>query len=78
MATSLVNLATILGSQEKYAEAKPLAERALAIQVKTLRSDHPYIAHTFATLAEIHKALGDDAKAADFAKRAAAIREKKE
>ena len=43
-----------------------------------LGDDHPDLAETFDTLAEIHKGLGDEAKAAKFAKRAAAIREKKE
>ena len=64
--------------QGEHAEAKTLAERALAIQEKALAEDHPDLAETHETLAEIHIGLGDEAKAEEFAKRAGAIRAKAE
>jgi tetratricopeptide (TPR) repeat protein len=64
--------------QKRYAEAKPLAERAFVVLEKALGSGHPDLADTLETLAGIHKGLGDDAKAADYSKRAEAIRGQKD
>ncbi|MEK7727705.1 MAG: tetratricopeptide repeat protein [candidate division KSB1 bacterium] len=41
VATSLNNLALLLQSQGKYAEAEPLFRRALEIFEKSLGTDHP-------------------------------------
>lgn len=68
-------MAAVLGDQEKYAEAKLLAERALAVQEKALRPDHPDIAKTLDTLAGIYKGLGDEEKADAYLSRAELIRE---
>jgi tetratricopeptide (TPR) repeat protein len=58
-----------LYQQGRYAEAIPLAIRALAIHEKALGPDHPNVA-------ALYDSLGEDAKAEPLYKRALAIVEK--
>ena len=44
LATSLNNLAEVYRLQGRYAEAKPLYKRSLAIREKTLGPEHPELA----------------------------------
>jgi Tetratricopeptide repeat len=45
-ATSLDNLATLHWKQKKYAEAKPLFQRSIAIYEQQLGTSHPYTINT--------------------------------
>jgi len=60
----------------KFAEAHPLAERALEIQEKALGPEHPEVAYSLNDLAELYRNKGDYAKAEMLHLRALAIREK--
>src|SRR6266705_554827 len=60
----------------KYAEAVPLAQRALAIREKALGPDHPDVASLLNNLAELYRAQGRYADAEALFKRSLAIREK--
>jgi CHAT domain-containing protein/Flp pilus assembly protein TadD len=60
----------------KYDEAIPLAEQALAIYEKNLGPDHPQVATSLDSLAELYWAKGDYAKAEPLYQRALAIKEK--
>jgi CHAT domain-containing protein/Flp pilus assembly protein TadD len=60
----------------KYAEAIPLAQRALAIREKALGPDHPDVATSLNSVALLYDNLGRDADAEPLYKRALAIREK--
>ncbi len=60
----------------KYAEAIPLAQRALAIREKALGPAHPKVAKSFNDLAALYQAMGDSAKAEALYQRAQSIKEK--
>lgn len=60
----------------RYAEATPLAERALKISEKVLGPEHPDLASAFNTLAEMYRIQGDNVRAVPLFRRALAIREK--
>jgi tetratricopeptide (TPR) repeat protein len=60
----------------RYAEAKPLYERALAIRERALGAHHPHVALSLNNLAGLYRALGQYAKAEPLYERALAIREK--
>jgi tetratricopeptide (TPR) repeat protein len=60
----------------KYAEAIPLAQRALAIREKALGSDHPDLVETLNNLAYLYHAQGRYAEAEPLFKRSLAIQEK--
>jgi len=60
----------------KYAEAIPLAQRALAIQEKALGPEHPAVATSLNNLAALHNSMGAYAKAEPLYQRALAIDEK--
>src|SRR6202521_4695264 len=60
----------------KYAEATPLAERALAIREKALGPDHPDVAQSLNNLAELYDNQGRNGETEPLYKRALAIREK--
>ncbi|AGY57187.1 tetratricopeptide repeat protein [Gloeobacter kilaueensis] len=59
----------------KYAEAQPLAERALAIQQKILGPEHLQVARSLGGLANLYRDQGDYATAKTLAQRALTIRE---
>jgi CHAT domain-containing protein/Flp pilus assembly protein TadD len=60
----------------KFAEAMPLAQRALAIAEKALGPNHPDVATSLDNLVELYRVLGHSADAEPLAKRSLAIREK--
>jgi CHAT domain-containing protein/Flp pilus assembly protein TadD len=60
----------------KYDEARPLAERALAIREKALGPDHRDVAASLNTLGTLHLSKGDYAKAESLYQRALVIWEK--
>src|SRR5262245_47854217 len=60
----------------KYADAVPLAQRALAIREKALGPDHPDVAQSLNTLATLYSKQGLYAETEPLYTRALAIREK--
>src|SRR5580658_3420397 len=60
----------------RYAEAIPLAQRALAIREKALGPNHPAVAQSLNILALLYDGQGRYAEAEPLYKRALAIREK--
>ncbi|CAN0413880.1 unnamed protein product, partial [Laminaria digitata] len=62
--------------QGKYEEAGPLCERSLAIREKALGPDHPDVANSLNTLAELLRKQGKYAEAEPLYARCQAIREK--
>ena len=76
VATSLNNLAALLKTQGKYAEAEPLYRRALAIDEKALGKDHPDVAIDLNNLALLLKTQGKFAATEPLFRRALAIDEK--
>jgi tetratricopeptide (TPR) repeat protein len=75
-ATSLSNLAGILGAQGAYREARELLERALAIREQVLGRDHPDTARSLNGLANLLRAQGACGEARPLVERALAIRER--
>ncbi|HAX74953.1 MAG TPA: kinesin, partial [Cyanobacteria bacterium UBA11372] len=65
-----------LYQQGKYAEAIPLAQRALAIREKALGSEHPDVAASLNNLGLLYIQMGNYAQAEPLYQRALAIREK--
>ena len=72
-ATSLNDLAQLLGDQGDLAGARPLFERALAISEKVLGAEHPYTATSLRNLARLLQEQGDLAGARPLHERALAI-----
>ena len=72
---SLNSLAFAYDEIGRYAEARALAERALAIQLGELGPSHPEIALCYNNLGNIASDEGDFARATDYYRRALAIRE---
>jgi tetratricopeptide (TPR) repeat protein len=64
-----------LHGRARYAEARRLLERALAIREAHLGSDHPDTAHSLNNLAGVLRAQGDLAGACLLFERALSIRE---
>jgi len=54
VATSLSNLAALHDSQDQYAKAEPLYNRALAIREKALGPEHPDVATSLNNLAMLY------------------------
>src|SRR5438094_320413 len=69
-------LASLLHNQGELAAARPLFERALAIDEKALGPDHPTTAPSLNNLAYLLQAQGDLAAARPLFERALAICEK--
>ncbi|MGB3509129.1 MAG: tetratricopeptide repeat protein [Microcoleaceae cyanobacterium] len=63
-------------SQRGYREAKPLLQRALAINEKALGADHPHVAISLKNLAALYYSQGKYAEAEPLLQRALAINEK--
>jgi tetratricopeptide (TPR) repeat protein len=76
VAATLNSLAQGYRSQRKYAEAKELIKRALAMQERLLGSDHVDVASSLNRLALCYRALGKRAKAKPLFERALRLREK--
>ena len=62
-----------LHREGRYAEALPLAEKALAIREKNLGPDSPGVAYTLNNLALLHEALGEYQAAEPLYRRALTI-----
>ncbi|MDN5872639.1 MAG: tetratricopeptide repeat protein, partial [Nitrococcus sp.] len=75
VATSLNNLALLYQAQGRYEEAEPLYRRMLAILERALPPNHPYRAVGAKNYAELLRKLGRDKEAAQWAAKAAAIRQ---
>jgi tetratricopeptide (TPR) repeat protein len=76
-ATSYQELAELLGSQKKYAEAEPLYRRAIELREKVLGSNHPELAASLEGYAAMLRGAGRAAEAEPLETRARAIRERK-
>jgi tetratricopeptide (TPR) repeat protein len=74
-ARSLNNVAFEYDEIGRYAEARALAERAVAIEIAELGPTHPEIATCYNNLGNIASDEGDLTRAADYYRRALAIRE---
>ena len=61
----------------KYAEAKPLYERSLAMDEKILGPEHPALAESLKNYAELLRKMGRDDEAAKMEARALATRKPK-
>jgi len=75
-ARSLNSIAFAYDETGRYAEARALAERAVTMQIAALGSTHPEIANCYNNLGNIASDEGDLTRAADYYRRALAIREK--
>jgi CHAT domain-containing protein/tetratricopeptide (TPR) repeat protein len=75
-ATRLNSQVQELYSAERYKEAMPLAQQAVAITEKALGPEHPDTATSLNDLANLYQATGAYAQAEPLFKRALAIREK--
>ncbi len=76
LATSLNDLGEVYLLQRRYAEAKPLHKRALAIKEKALGPEHPSVATSLENYAALLRKTGRDIQAAKMEARAKAIRAK--
>ena len=76
VAACLHNLAELYKAQGRYAEAKPLCQRALAIYEKALGAEHPSVAISLNYLADLYYAQGRYDEAEPLYRRALAIKEK--
>jgi len=74
VAETLDNLAQILRSQGRVAEAEPLARRALSIAVKALGAKHPDFLPMLENLTAICRDLNKEDEARQLEQRLAAIR----
>jgi tetratricopeptide (TPR) repeat protein len=63
-------------SQGRYGEAEPLFKRSLAIREKARGPDHPDVARSLSSLAELYRSQGRDDEAEPLLKRALEIRRK--
>jgi serine/threonine-protein kinase len=73
----LASLATVLDAQDKYAEARPLLEQAIALEETTLGREHPMLAGPIGSLANVLAAYGHFDEAQRAYDRAIAIIDKK-
>ncbi len=68
-------LASLYALSGRYAEAEPLAKRAVAIREAALGPDHPDLAHSLHILGGLHAMQARYAEAEARARRALALRE---
>lgn len=78
VAAGLSNLAMVLRDLGNPGEARPLAERALAIAEATYSPDHTIVAARLNNLSMVLQTLGDAAGERILAERAAASRQPRE
>lgn len=76
VARPLTSLAKVHVAQDRYAEAEPLFERALAIREGVHGPEHLFVAETLIGLASLRKKQGRAAEAIALYERALAIKEK--
>ena len=57
----------------EYDKALEYSEKALAIELKQLGPEHPYVAQSYMNMAFVHKAKKDLAKAKEYWEKAYAI-----
>ncbi len=69
-------LAALYFAQAQYAKAEPPAQRALELREKALGKEHPDVAESLATLAEVARGKSEFAKAEPLYQRALKVREK--
>ena len=72
LAATLNNQAERYKEEGRYADAKPLYKRALAIRQEALGPDHPDVAQSLNNLADLYSAQGRHADAEPLYKRALA------
>lgn len=73
-AKNLIQQASQLYKQGKYAEAIPLVQRALAMQEKVLGAEHPDVALSLIALGELHLKLGNHDQAESLFRRSRTTR----
>lgn len=73
-AKNLIQQASQLYRQTRYAEAIPLVERALAIQEKVLGSEHPDVGLSLIALGELYLQMGNPAQAEPLFRRSRTTR----
>src|SRR5262245_11555226 len=71
--TILDTLVRIYNSQVRHKEAKPLAERSLALREANLGPNHPNVATSLDSLATIYMATGESMKARSLLERETSI-----
>jgi tetratricopeptide (TPR) repeat protein len=76
ISTALDHLAGVYGIQGRYAEAIPLAERALAEEKRVVKADDPTLANVLGTLGSYYHGAGRDAEAEPLLLRSVAIAQK--
>ena len=76
LADALNTLGGLYRIQDRYAEAQPLLERALAIVEKVLEPEDSFVADVLNNLAGLYQTQGRYAEAEPLFERALAIREK--
>jgi hypothetical protein len=76
VALTLNGLALLYVGQQKYGEAEPLLQRAVAIQEKALGPSHPALAESLENQATLLRKVKRDAEAAKLDARVKAIRTK--
>ena len=74
-ASALTGLARLYEDQERYAEAAPLLEQALALHEAAYGSEHPLVIYDLARLSALHLSQGSYAEAEPFYMRALALDE---
>ena len=57
LSTSLMNLAIVYYTQEQYAQAAPLYQRALALQEQLLGPDHPQLVEILQAYAAVQRKM---------------------
>jgi len=75
-AAVLLKAGLYLNRRGRYAEAKDLEERALAIRERELGSDHPDVAECLNALGDVYDNFGDYARSAAVRERSLSIRER--
>ncbi len=73
VATILNNLANLYHNQNKYSQAEPLYQRALAIREEILGSQHPIVAQSLNNLAALYRDQGKYAEAEPLFQRSLVI-----
>ena len=76
VATAMSDMAGVLSSQDKDAEAEPILRTALAMQQKLLGPEHPDIAASLNDLASVLSSLGRNEEAEALLSKALAMRKK--
>jgi tetratricopeptide (TPR) repeat protein/tRNA A-37 threonylcarbamoyl transferase component Bud32 len=76
LAALALNRATVHAAAGELADARALAEQALAMREAVLGPEHPLVANSLQTLASVHQSLGDNGESRRLLERALTIRER--